>query len=198
MLIIGLTGGIGSGKSTVSRLFADHGVPVIDADVIARELVQPGQAALESLIQEFGPEILDDQDQLDRTLMRELIFSDSSQRKRLEAILHPLIREEMHSRARSLDAPYCLMCIPLLIESRLEETVDRILIIDTPESLQIRRTLTRDGVDTAQVQAIIDTQVDRQTRLAAADDIIHNDSTMDSLRKQVDTLHQQYLEMSAH
>lgn len=192
MLVIGLTGGIGSGKSTVAQLFAAMGVPVIDMDMIAHQVVEPGQPALEQITREFGSDILDDKGRLDRRRLRELIFDSKDKRLRLEAILHPLIRQETQRQLSELDAPYCIVVIPLLLESQQDSLVDRILVIDVPESLQISRTKKRDDISSEAAQKILAAQVDRDSRLAAADDVIDNSVELSQIRDRVSELDQQY------
>lgn len=198
MLRIGLTGGIGSGKSTVAMLFAEHAVPVIDADAIAHQLTRPGGVAIEPIIQAFGPDILAPDKSLDRKRLAARVFNDPVQRARLEAILHPLIRAEMQSAMRRLKAPYCLLVIPLLIETQQQDLVDRILIVDVDEKTQIERTLVRDGRSADQIRAIIAAQIDRSQRLKLAHDCISNNGDMSALKDQVDTLHRKYLSLAAH
>ena len=197
MLVIGLTGGIGSGKSTVANLFAEIGVTVIDADVIARELVEPGMPALVAIEDEFGPNILDDDGRLDRQHLRQIIFSNPVARRRLEAILHPLIRAEMNNRLTTVTGPYCIVVIPLLFEVGQTDMMDRILVVDCPEQLQIERIKTRDNMPEEQIRAIIRSQATRDERLDQADDIIVNDSGQDRLKQRVVELHRKYLELAA-
>ena len=197
MLKIGLTGGIGSGKSTACKYFSELGVPVIDADVIARELTQAGQPALSSITQIFGADILNVQGELDRTLLRQQVFAHPEQRQQLEAILHPLIKQTIAARLTHLNAPYVIIAVPLLIESQWTDLVDRVLVIDTPIELQIQRSTQRDANNDAQVRAIIRSQADRHTRNAAADDIILNDSDLAKLHDQVEQLHRRYRELAA-
>ena len=196
MLKIGLTGGIGSGKSTVAGYFADLGVPVIDADQLARELVAPGSPALAEIIAAFGGEMLLKDGNLDRKRLRQVIFADPRQRQRLESILHPLIYAEMRRRVETLQAPYCLLVIPLLLERGGTEFVDRILVVDVPESLQRERVHSRDGMSDGEIEAIRRTQVERAARLGAADDIISNDADLPHLRQQVTALHHRYLTLA--
>lgn len=198
MLVIGLTGGIGSGKSTVAELFAARGVPIIDMDQIARQVVEPGQPALAQITQVFGVDILDAKGRLDRRQVRDLIFDSEEKRHRLEAILHPLIRQETKHQLASLDSAYCIVVIPLLFESQQQSLVDRILVVDVPESLQISRTIERDGITAAAVEKILAAQTDRQTRLAAADDIIDNTADLAQLRNRVAELDRQYQELAKH
>lgn len=197
MLRIGLTGGIGSGKSTVCQLFADLGVPVIDTDRIAHAIVAPGKEALGLLATAFGPEILDGEGALDRAELRERVFRDEAMRERLEAILHPLIRKQLHSRLEALNAPYVIIAVPLLLEKGWQSEVDRILVVDAEETAQIERTMRRDGISRELVQRIMQAQVSRTERVEAAGDIIYNNGRKDALKARVDELHQRYLRMAA-
>ena len=197
MLIIGLTGGIGSGKSTVADYFAQQGVPVLDADLLARELVAPGSPALGEITAVFGPEILLTDGGLDRGQLRQRIFADASQRRRLEAILHPRIYAEMRRRTRSLHAPYCIWVIPLLLETGKTALVDRVLVVDSPETLQRKRALSRHGMDSATLDAIMRSQAARPERLRAANDVIVNNADLGQLRQRVVDLHHRYLDLAA-
>ncbi|MCP4128204.1 MAG: dephospho-CoA kinase, partial [Gammaproteobacteria bacterium] len=179
MLTIGLTGGIGSGKSTVSDIFQSLGVPVIDSDLIAREVVQPGEPGLKGIIQHFGTGILQPDGSLDRQRLRNLVFDDETARKHLEQILHPLIRQRSQQRMATLNTPYAILAIPLLVETGLADSVDRVLVVDCPESVQIERICSRDGINPDQAQAILAAQCSRKQRLEAADDIIDNDQSID-------------------
>ncbi|ALP51775.1 dephospho-CoA kinase [Candidatus Tenderia electrophaga] len=196
MLIIGLTGGIGSGKSAVCALFSELDVPVIDADVIARLVVEPGQPALEQIRATFGDEILTPDGLLDRARLRALIFANPAKRKQLEAILHPAIRREMLIQAAQVQAPYCVFAIPLLIEVGQTDMVDRVLVVDAPDALRRQRLKQRDGLDDAQIDAIFAAQLERIARLAQADDIIHNAADLAHLRAQVLDLHDCYLKLA--
>jgi len=197
MLRIGLTGGIGSGKSTVAALFARHGAPVIDTDVIARELVEPGQPALQEIVDRFGPEMLDPNGRLNRSRLGERVFSDASERLALESILHPRIRATVAARLGSLDAPYCIVVIPLLVETGAMATmVDRVLVVDSPEEQQITRVAARDHLTDARIRAILKVQATREERLAQADDVIVNDRDIGSLEAAVANLHDRYRVMS--
>ncbi|MAT66672.1 MAG: dephospho-CoA kinase [Gammaproteobacteria bacterium] len=196
MLKIGLTGGIACGKSTVAAGFAELGVPVIDADEIARELVEPGEPALAEIARELGQTFIAADGRLDRARLRDHVFRDADARRRLEAILHPRIAAEMQARADALDAPYCLLVIPLLIEAGQQSLVDRILVVDCPEELQRRRLAERDDADPEQISAILASQLERKRRLAAADDIICNDGTPEQLRDRVAGLHARYLALA--
>ncbi len=196
MLRIGLTGGIGSGKSTVADLFAACGVPVIDADVIARELVAPGQAALSEILNAFGSDMLDTEGQLDRARLRAQVFNDATQRQRLEAILHPRIRTEMTARAAAQTSAYVLLVIPLLFETGQRDMVDRVLVVDIPEAMQRARVAARDQLSDAQMEAILAAQATRDTRINGADDVIDNRGNAVALEQQVNTLHQHYLQLA--
>lgn len=193
MLRIGLTGGIGSGKSTVCNLFAEFGVPIIDADVIARQLVAPGQPVLTQLAEVFGKAILQQDGSLNRAALRQLAFSDAQNKQKLDEIMHPLIYAEIEKQIASLQSPYCIMAIPLLLETRKKHVVDRVLVVDCPPSLQLKRVKHRDNVDEEQAKAIISLQADRDTRLAAADDVIDNSAGQTDLAEQVKNLHNSYL-----
>jgi dephospho-CoA kinase len=196
-LRIGLTGGIASGKSTVTQRFAELGVPVIDADVASRAVVEPGSIGLQQVVQRFGPQILGSRGELNRAALRAEIFGDPKLRKELEGILHPLIRAYMEQRTKAVVSPYLIMAIPLLIESgSARERVDRILVIDAQESEQLRRLIERDGSSAEQARAILGSQAARATRLAAADDVLLNDGTVTNLRQAVDRLHERYLSLS--
>lgn len=193
MLKIGLTGGIGSGKSTVCRLFSEWDVPIIDADVIARQLVEPEQPALMRLAEVFGKEILSDDGRLDRAKLRAKVFSDACARQQLDAIMHPLVYQEIESVVTCLQGTYCVIAIPLLLETNKQHVVDRVLVVDCSVEAQMQRILERDKIKREQAQAIIAAQVDRQQRLAAADDIIDNSTTLAYLAEQVKKLHNSYL-----
>jgi dephospho-CoA kinase len=194
---VGLTGGVGSGKSTVAGLFAKLGTPVLDADVIARELVIPGAPALAHIVEAFGADILTAQGTLDRPRLRRIIFSDPARRKALEAILHPPIRAAMHERVTKLAGPYCVLCIPLLLETGQETEVDRILVVDTPHSLQYRRVMARDGLSAAEAAAMLRAQIGWRERLARADDVIVNDKGLAELERRVSELDRLYKELAA-
>lgn len=196
MLRIGLTGGIACGKSTVAAGFAGQGVPVIDADILARELVEPGQPALAEIARQLGDEFITADGRLDRERLRGHIFGNEPARQRLEAILHPRIATEMQARAERLEAPYCLLVIPLLIEAGQQSLVDRILVVDCPEAIQRARLAERDGIDNDQISAILASQLERQQRLATADDVIHNDGTPEQLQARIAELHARYLALA--
>ncbi len=195
-LTIGLTGGIGSGKSTVACLFRQRGIAVIDADSIARELVRPGCPALEAIVSAFGPAILQPSGELDRAALRRVIFSDPKARNTLEAILHPPIFAEMHRRAGLCQTPYCILAIPLLVETGAQHLVHRVLVVDCPETLQIERIKRRDGLPEDLIRQILASQASRTERLKAADDVIVNADSLTELERQVEELHRFYLRRS--
>lgn len=188
MLRVGLTGGIGSGKSTVARLFAERGVPVIDTDEIARDLVAPGLPAHAEIAAAFGPSILNPDGTLNRAALRVRVFGDAQERRRLESILHPRIRDAVRERSAALRADYCIVVVPLLLEADLMDTVDRVLVVDTSEALQMSRTMARNALSEEEVRAIMTAQISRADRLAAADDIIRNDGELPALAHQVERL----------
>ncbi len=198
MLIIGLTGGIGSGKSTAARHFEALGVPVIDADTIGHQLVEPGRPALTALVEHFGAGMLDDSGQLNRARLREQVFTHPQQRRALEAILQPRIRAEIQQRITNLTPAcgYCLISVPLLIESGWQDLVQRVLVVDAPSETQIQRTTARDGITRRQAKAIIASQIGRNARLQAADDVIHNEADLAALQEQVETLHRHYCQLA--
>lgn len=197
MLTIGLTGGIGSGKSAAAKLFAELGVPIIDTDLIARQVVEPGQPALTEIAQTFGPEILTRDGQLNRPALRQIIFADAAKRQQLEAILHPRIQTEMLRQAAALTAPYCIFVIPLLLEAGQQHLVKRILVIDCDDNLRRQRLKNRDQMSDAEIDRAFAAQASREQRLAAADDIISNDGSLDQLRAQVQQLHSRYTRSAA-
>ncbi len=195
-LRIGLTGGIGSGKSEAATRFSQLGIPVIDTDVIARELVLPGQEALSEILATFGSELLDADGLLNRAQLRKLVFSDAEKRQQLEDILHPRILEKVIAETLAVTSGYCVVVVPLLIETGSDYPVDRVLVIDTPTDLQIERVRARDDLSGIQIDAILSAQATREERLNRADDVILNDGNLESLREKVDELHQVYLSRS--
>lgn len=194
MLVVGLTGGIGSGKSTVAKRFAVLGTPVIDADQLAHELVRPGQPALQEIVQTFGSQILNSDGSLNRAAMRQRVFADNAERKRLENILHPRIHATMRGFLQNIheSAAYAILVIPLLLESGQTDVCQRILVVDIPETLQIERVKQRNSHSDAEIRAILKVQCSRAQRLAAADDIIDNSGDIAHLITQTDTLHHRY------
>ncbi|REE17106.1 dephospho-CoA kinase [Paraburkholderia sp. BL27I4N3] len=198
MFAVGLTGGIGSGKSTVADLFAAHGVPLVDTDLIAHRITARHGIAMPPIAAEFGEEFVAPDGSLDRAAMRALVFSDDSARKRLEGITHPLIRAETEREQREAQGPYVIVVVPLLVESgKWKARVNRVLTVDCSIETQISRVMSRNNFSREQVLAIIARQATREARLAAADDIIDNDNApLDSLESQVDALHRVYLSLA--
>ncbi len=196
-LIVGLTGGIGSGKSEACRLFAARGIVIVDADNIARDVVLPGSTALHDISLHFGEEILTTSGELDRRKLRDIIFSNPHEKKWLENLLHPIINLEIRNQLANAESPYVILASPLLLETRQFELTNRILVIDASEQLQIERASKRDRNDTDQIKAIMNTQLSRQERCAKADDIIQNHGNLDELDEQIEKLHQRYLEMNS-
>lgn len=196
-LLIALTGGIASGKSAVAKLFEDLGVPVIDADHVARDVVEPGTETLSRIVDAFGPEVLDSSGHLNRRALRELVFADPVQRELLESITHPAIRAEMARRAREAGGTYQIHVIPLLIETARADQYDRVLVVDCPEEDQIRRLMSRDGSSREDAQRILAAQATREQRLAVADDVIVNTGTLADLAEFVLTLHHNYALLAA-
>jgi dephospho-CoA kinase len=196
-LVIGLTGGIGSGKTTVANQFAAKGIEVIDADVIARDVVAVGSEGLAAIAARFGESALQSDGQLNRAWLRERVFSHPDDKRWLDDLLHPMIRTQMISACAQARSSYCLLVVPLLVENNLMALADRILVVDVDEQTQTARTLKRDGVSRQQVNAILASQATRAQRLAVADDIINNDQTETELQHQIDALHQTYLTLAA-
>ncbi|MFT6776597.1 MAG: dephospho-CoA kinase [Paraglaciecola sp.] len=204
--VVGISGGIGSGKTTVTDLFAKYGVEVIDADVIAREVVEPGTPALKAIVDKFGHSVLDDSysfssgnassGRLDRAKLRTLVFNDSEIKNWLNQLLHPVIRQQMLLQTQQAKSVYCLLSVPLLVENKLYEHIDRVVIVDVDGQTQIKRTLLRDKTNEQQVRAIMRAQATRQQRLAVADDVIDNNGKVDDLVKQITLLHKNYLQLA--
>ena len=199
MLVIGLTGGIAAGKSTATAFFRDRGVPVIDADEVARDVVAAGTPGLAAVIAAFGPQILQADGTLDRRRLREVVFADPAQRHRLEAILHPLINTQIRARLQQVTGPYCILAVPLLIESaNLRALVSRVLLIDVPEEVQIERLMRRDGMTAEQCRAMLAAQASRAQRLEGADDVVDNATDITALTRQLESVHARYLELAGH
>ena len=191
-LRVALTGGIASGKTTVADLFAEFGVPIIDTDLIARELVQPGEPALAEIRSVFGDDVFDGQGGLDRKAMRQIVFSDPARRMKLESILHPKIREGVVAKSEATDGPY-----QIIVGSPIQQFMDRVLVVDCDEDTQLKRLLSRDAEYEDQARRILAAQASRQDRLAIADDVISNDEELNDTRRQVDALHSKYLILAA-
>lgn len=196
-LRIGLTGGIASGKSVVADLFADRGAPVLDTDLIARDVVAPGEPALAEIAAVFGETLLQPDGSLDRRRLRERVFAHPADRRRLEAILHPRIRAELERRSALAGGPYQLLVIPLLVEGAGQTRLDRVLVVDCPEEVQLARLRARDGETEAGARAILAAQADRATRLAAADDVIVNDGSREALATAVEQLDARYRQLAS-
>lgn len=194
--VVGLTGGIGSGKTTVANLFAAEGITLVDADIVAREVVAPGSKGLEAIVTHFGAEILTPEGELDRAKLRQRIFSHPEEREWLNQLLHPMIRQEMLAQVEKATSDYVIMVVPLLFENGLDRLVNRTLVVDISPELQINRTVKRDNVDASQVNNIISSQCSRSEKLARADDIIDNQGEISTLKREVLALHQRYLQLS--
>ena len=196
MLRVALTGGIGSGKSTVARMFTAHGVPVVDADEIAHRLVQRGQPAYLEIVEAFGTEILGADGEIDRPRLGGRIFDSADERRRLEAIVHPRVRREIVARVQALQAPYCIIVVPLLIEAGMQDLADRILVVDCNEQRQIERVRERSGLSDDRIRRIMAAQISSSERRNLADDLIINDADLVHVQAQVDRLHALYHALS--
>ncbi len=196
VLRIALTGGIGSGKSTVSAMFQKHGVPIIDTDIIAREIVKPETVCLDNIITEFGIDILNNDKTLNRDKLRHIIFNDELAKKKLEDILHPVIYKEIDNQISNIDYPYCIIVIPLLIETNAMHRFDRILVINTSKNIQIKRASSRDDTSAQIIEKIINSQANYSQRVKYADDVIDNDVKIEELNDTVIKLHDKYLKLS--
>lgn len=196
MWVLGVTGGIGSGKTAATNHFQTLGIQVVDADVVAREVVEPGRPALVAIADHFGADIIAADGTLDRRALREIVFNDPSQRQWLEELTHPLIGAEIQRQLKACDSPYAILASPLLLETQQHQMVNRVLVIDVPEAVQIARTLERDNTTEAGVKAIIAAQSPRQQRLTKADDVIVNDQDLPYLQQAVAGLHQHYLDLA--
>lgn len=195
-LVIGLTGGIGSGKSAVTTLFASHGVDIIDADVVARDVVKPGSVGLKEIVSKFGETILLADGTLNRAQLREVVFHDADNKTWLNALLHPLIREAMQRGIQNSTSDYCILAVPLLIENNLTTMVNRVLVVDCTEQQQLERAMHRDGSSEQTIRNIMASQASREERLQAADDVIDNTGSKDSLTEQVTACHIRYLRLA--
>ena len=193
---VGLTGGIASGKTTVANMFGDLGAVLIDTDIIAREVTSPGSPGLSEIARTFGDDVITDEGELDRRTMRSIVFSDEGKRRDLEAIIHPKIRDEAIRRMQTPGGPYQVVVVPLLVESPLKEHVDRILVVDCDEQVQLQRLISRDAESKEQARNIVAAQASRSDRLAIADDIIRNEQSIENTRQKVVELHQKYLSLA--
>lgn len=194
--IVGLTGGIGSGKSAAAEVFKSLGITVVNADDLSREVVEPGQAALKEISKRFGDEILSEDGSLHRAQLREIVFTQVEHKDWLESLLHPLIAELIVSRLHSAQSDYAILESPLLLETEQYKLVDRILVIDASEESQLTRALKRDGSDEAVIRSIIASQIDRSLRIERADDVVINEESLSELEAAIHSLHQQYREMA--
>jgi dephospho-CoA kinase len=194
---VGLTGGVASGKTTVSELFSALGAPIIDADVIARQLLDKGSDCYHSVLALFGQQVLLDNDDINRAWLRQRIFTDAKAKKQLETIIHPRVRQQMLDQAEQCRQPYCILSIPLLTEAAMQDLVDRVLAVDTAPARQIARLTARDGISNAQAQQMLAGQATPEQRLAIADDVIDNNGSAEALTPLVSQLHQQYLKLAA-
>lgn len=191
--IVGLTGGIGSGKSAATDAFAKLGIDIVDADVVARDVVKPNTPGLHAIVNYFGNDILLNEGTLDRSALRERVFNNPEDKTWLNNTLHPLIREEMQRQLEQTTTPYCIFAVPLLVENKLTELCDRVVVIDCPESLQIERATARDGSSQQTIENIMASQASRDQRKRFADDVVDNSGTLDALNVKINTLHKQYL-----
>lgn len=197
MYVVGLTGGIGSGKSAVSALFESHGVAVVDADIASRAVVEKGQPALAKIAERFGDAILQEDGSLNRAALRKEIFSDPGERGWLEKLLHPLIYREIQRQLRAATSPYAVLVSPLLVETGQNRLTQRILVVDVPEEVQVERSMARDANSEEQIRAIMAAQASREKRLSYADDVIVNDKSLEDLAEQVKALHEKYCKLAA-
>ena len=195
-LIIGITGGIGSGKTAVTDRFSQKGITVVDADIASRVVVEPGTFALSAIASHFGSNLIADDGSLDRAALRQKVFANDEERHWLESLLHPLISEEIHKQLEASTSPYTILVSPLLVETTQRDICNRILVVDVPESVQIERASARDNNDAEQIKRIIAAQIHRQDRLAKADDIIDNTASLETLDEVVEEFHQGYLDMA--
>lgn len=196
-LLVGLTGGIASGKSLVGAMFVKLGAALVDTDVVAREVVAPGEPGLAAVAAAFGPSVLLASGEINRPALRALVFEDETKRLALEALLHPLIRARTRAHVATLTTPYALVAVPLLVETSFKDLVDRILVVDCPEATQLERLMRRDAIPRPEALAMLRAQTDRATRLKAAHDVIDNSGSTDATQRQVAQLHGRYLELAA-
>lgn len=191
--VVGVTGGIGSGKSAATAEFERLGITVVDADIVSRQVVMPGSPCLQAIAEHFGSDLLTDKGELDRKALRQKIFSDPAEKDWLNSLLHPAIREEILAQLEQASSPYVILSAPLLLENNLNKYCQRVLVVDVPEELQLQRTIQRDESPKEEVKAIMKAQLSREARLRKADDILNNEGSIDELRQQVNQLHQRYL-----
>lgn len=191
--VVGVTGGIGSGKSAATAEFERLGITVVDADIVSRQVVMPGSPCLQAIAEHFGSDLLTDKGELDRKALRQKIFSDPAEKDWLNSLLHPAIREEILAQLEQASSPYVILSAPLLLENNLDKYCQRVLVVDVPEELQLQRTIQRDESPKEEVKAIMKAQLSREARLRKADDILNNEGSIDELRQQVNQLHQRYL-----
>ncbi|WP_290537667.1 MULTISPECIES: dephospho-CoA kinase [Alcanivorax] len=196
MFVVGLTGGIGSGKTAATDFLAQQGITIVDADLASRVVVEPGQAALDRIAEHFGSHVLTEDGALDRRALREIVFADADALKVLEGITHPAIGEELQRQIAASQSPYTVLVSPLLLETSQKNLVDRILVIDAPAELQVQRTMERDHVPEDQVAAIMKAQMERTKRLDQADDVVENHGSLQAFHEQLMDLHQRYLKMA--
>ena len=192
-LVVGITGGIGSGKSAVTRCFEEHGITVVDADLVARVIVEPGKPALAEIAAHFGPGVIQADGTLDRPALRSRVFADESQRLWLERLTHPLIGEEIVNRISASRSPYTILSSPLLLDTSQHTLVDCVVVVDAPESVQLQRTMQREGNDEAQVKRIMAAQLTRAQRLERADIVLDNSGSLEDLAQAVEELHKEFL-----
>ena len=197
-LVVGLTGGIASGKSAVAAMFVALGAGLVDTDAVAREVVAPGEPGLTAVRAAFGPKVLLPSGELDRAALRGLVFDDDAKRRQLESLLHPLIRAGTLAKLADVAAPYAIVAVPLLVETDFRQLVDRVLVVDCPEHLQLERLMKRDAIPRPEALGMLRAQADRATRLKAAHDIIDNSGTREAMRAQVEVLHRRYLDLASH
>lgn len=198
MFVVGLTGGIGSGKSAATDYLARQGVTIVDADLASRVVVEPGRPALRAIVERFGESVVQADGTLNRRALRDIVFSDEQARRDLEAITHPAIGEELRRQIGASRSAYTVLVSPLLLEGSQKAMTDRVLVIDASPELQVRRTMSRDSVPEAQVAAIMRAQLDRQRRLSMADDVVENNGSLEQLHEQLAIAHQRYLRLAQH
>ena len=194
--VVGLTGGIGSGKTAASNFLASLDIDIVDADVVAREVVKPGSPCLTAIAEHFGERVIDTQGQLNRRALRDIVFNDDPAKEWLNQLLHPAIRTRLLAQLQQADSPYVVLVAPLLLENQLQRYCDRVLVIDVPEALQLERTMQRDNSEQQQVEAIMASQLTREQRLQCADDIVHNDADLTHLQQQLTALDKRYRQLA--